>query len=231
MQTTPNASGEHTMSKLQQLETVIYSSGGKLAGIHGYVNQKGVKTNSAQIRIGGDYIARCHETLREVSALKPNEIAKTYGVTVEEAETELSKKVNSLRRSINGEQPERTDTRETVARSSGDRRVVTLNKDGTAIQIHGYRYSDPKRDQSTIKADDRTGLQRLQDRLNASTGNRAYSLSAFGPLNKPGTHNRKRKQGPTQYGANFDRFTFGGLTITPEDIPGMIEDFRLSQTA
>ena len=109
--------------------------------------------------------------------------------------------------------------------------MVTLNKDGTAIQIHGYRYSDPKRDQSTTGPDDRTGLQRLQDRLNASTGNRAYSLSAFGPLNKPGTHNRKRKHGPTQYGANFDRFTFGGLTITPEDIPGMISDFRLSQTA
>ena len=219
------------MSKLQQLETVIYSSGGKLAGIHGYVNQKGVKTNSAQIRIGGDYVARCHETLREVSALKPTEIAATYGVTVDEAENELSKKVNSLRRSINGEQAERTDTRETVARSSGDRRVVTLNKDGTAIQIHGYKYSDPKRDQSTTGPDDRTGLQRLQDRLNASTGNRAYSLSAFGPLNKPGTHNRKRKQGPTQYGANFERFTFGGMTITPEDIPGMIEDFRLSKTA
>ena len=219
------------MSKLQQLVTVIYSSGGKLAGIHGYVNQKGVKTNSAQIRIGGDYVARCHETLREVSALKPTEIAATYGVTVDEAENELSKKVNSLRRSINGEQAERTDTRETVARSSGDRRVVTLNKDGTAIQIHGYKYSDPKRDQSTTGPDDRTGLQRLQDRLNASTGNRAYSLSAFGPLNKPGTHNRKRKQGPTQYGANFERFTFGGMTITPEDIPGMIEDFRLSKTA
>ena len=219
------------MSKLQQLETVIYSSGGKLAGIHGYVNQKGVKTNSAQIRIGGDYVARCHETLREVSALKPTEIAATYGVTVDEAENELSKKVNSLRRSINGEQAERTDTRETVARSSGDRRVVTLNKDGTAIQIHGYKYSDPKRDPSTTGPDDRTGLQRLQDRLNASTGNRAYSLSAFGPLNKPGTHNRKRKQGPTQYGANFERFTFGGMTITPEDIPGMIEDFRLSKTA
>jgi hypothetical protein len=139
--------------------------------------------------------------------------------------------VNSLRRSINGEQPERTDTRETVARSSSDRRVVTLNKDGTAIQIHGYKYSDPKRDQSTTGPDDRTGLQRLQDRLNASTGNRTYSLSAFGPLNKPGTHNRKRKQGPTQYGANFDRFTFGGLTISPADIPDMIEDFRLSQTA
>jgi hypothetical protein len=219
------------MSKLPQLETVIYSSGGKLAGIHKYINQKGVKTNSAQIRIGGDYIARCHETLREVSALKPNEIAAAYGITIEEAETELSKKVNSLRRSINGEQPERTDTRETVARSSSDRRVVTLNKDGTAIQIHGYKYSDPKRDQSTTGPDDRTGLQRLQDRLNASTGNRTYSLSAFGPLNKPGTHNRKRKQGPTQYGANFDRFTFGGLTISPADIPDMIEDFRLSQTA
>ena len=219
------------MIKLSDLIARIVSCGGKLAGVHGYVNQKGVKTNSAQIRIGGDYVARCHETLREVSALKPTEIAAAYGVTVEEAETELSKKVNSLRRSINGEQPERTDTRETVARSSSDRRVVTLNKDGTAIQIHGYKYSDPKRDQSTIKADDRTGLQRLQDRLNASTGKRAYSLSAFGPLNKPGTHNRKRKQGPTQYGANFDRFTFGGLTITPEDIPGMIEDFRLSKTA
>ena len=231
MQTTPTASGEHTMIKLSDLIARIVSCGGKLAGIHGYVNQKGVKTNSAQIRIGGDYIARCHETLRELSELNPVEIADAYGVTVEEAETELSKKVNSLRRSINGEQPERTDTRVTVARSSGDRRVVTLNKDGTAIQIHGYKYSDPKRDQSTTGPDDRTGLQRVQDRLNASTGNRAYSLSAFGPLNKPGTHNRKRKQGPTQYGANFDRFTFGGMTITPEDIPSMISDFRLSQTA
>ena len=219
------------MSKLQQLENVIYACGGKLAGIHGYINQKGVKTNSAQIRMGGGYLTRCHETLREISALSAVEIAAAYGVTVEEAETELSKKVNSLRRSISGDQPERTDTRETVARSSGDRRVVTLNKDGTAIQIHGYKYSDPKRDPSTTGPDDRTGLQRLQDRLNASTGNRAYSLSAFGPINKPGTHNRKRKQGPTQYGANFDRFTFGGLTINPEDIPDMIEDFRLSQNS
>ena len=219
------------MSKLQQLETVIYSSGGKLAGIHEYVNQKGVKTNSAQIRMPGDYITRCHETLREVSALKPNEIAAAYGITIEEAETELTKKVNSLRRSINGDQPKRTDTRVTVARSSSNRRVVTLNKDGTAIQIHGYRYSDPKRDPNTTGPDDRTGLQRLQDRLNASTGNRTYSLSHLVPLNEPGTHNRKRKHGPTQYGANFGRFTFGGMTITPEDIPGMIEDFRLSQTA
>lgn len=219
------------MSKLQQLETVIYSSGGKLAGIHEYINQKGVKTNSAQIRMPGDYITRCSETLREISALNPVEIAAAYGVTVEEAETELSKKVNSLRRSINGDQPERKDSRVTVARSSSDRRVVTLNKDGTAIQIHGYKYSDPKRDPGTTGPDNRTGLQRLQDRLNASTGNRTYSLSAFGPLNKPGTHNRKRKQGPTQYGANFERFTFGGMTITPEDIPDMIEEFRLSQTA
>jgi len=219
------------MSKLQQLENVIHACGGKLAGVHGYVNQKGVKTNSAQIRMGGGYITRCHETLREISALNPVEIAAAYGVTVEQAEIELSKKVNSLRRSISGDQPERTDTRETVARSSSDRRVVTLNKDGTAIQIHGYKYSDPKRDPSTTGPDDRTGLQRLQDRLNASTGNRAYSLSAFCPLNKPGTHERKRKHGPTQYGANFDRFTFGGLTITPADIPGMISDFRLSKTA
>ena len=219
------------MSKLQQLETVIYSSGGKLAGIHEYINQKGVKTNSAQIRMPGDYITRCRETLREISELNPVEIAAAYGITIEEAETELTKKVNSLRRSINGDQPKRTDTRVTVARSSSNRRVVTLNKDGTAIQIHGYRYSDPKRDPNTTGPDDRTGLQRLQDRLNASTGNRTYSLSHLVPLNEPGTHNRKRKHGPTQCGPNFDRFTFGGLTITPEDIPDMIEDFRLSQTA
>ena len=102
------------MIKLSDLIARIVSCGGKLAGIHGYINQKGVKTNSAQIRMPGDYITRCRETLREISELNPVEIAAHYGVTVQEAETELSKKVNSLRRSINGEQPERTDTRETV---------------------------------------------------------------------------------------------------------------------
>ena len=103
------------MIKLSDLIARIVSCGGKLAGIHGYINQKGVKTNSAQIRMPGDYITRCRETLREISELNPVEIAAHYGVTVQEAETELSKKVNSLRRSINGEQAERTDTRETVA--------------------------------------------------------------------------------------------------------------------
>ena len=211
---------------LSMLLAAVDTCGGTLAGVHGYINSKAIKTNSARVRIGGDYLTRVSGQIAEIAKLNPADIAASYGIPVADAEDLINSKAQSLARTLAGEQAERSDTRETVAKSSGGRKVVTLNKAGNAIQIHCYRDSDPKRDKSTLTADDRTGQQRLRDTLDADTGYRCYSLSPWGPINKPGTENRKRKHGPVRYGANFERFTFAGLTIVPSDIAAMVEEFH-----
>ena len=195
---------------LSQLETAIKNCGGDFAYIHGYVSTKNVRTKQARIRLGCDYITALVLTQSNLENLDIPSLATHYGLTVAEVEDAVEAFNDSLSTRIAGEQQKRKDNREKIATTKSNRKVVTTNAAGDAIQFRCFTAGKPIYDTLSLKnAPTLDGMQRFKKFLNSMIGFKTYSLGA----------------------ENFEKLVVQGLTITPQDAVSMVAEFHARKTA
>ena len=218
---------------LNQFNAAILKSGGKFAGLHHYTCSKGFKSD-VTLRLGQSYGSQLQAALEESEEAMTIEDefgdriidqhvrsvwCKKHRATVEEFDAAFLEKRQSWKASLEGNQPRRNRSTVPLAETLGKVEVAQINKDGTGINIRctvrmtsrkGYEEHNATVEQTSKKIEPKSGKARVKAALQRKFMNiKTFTLNA----------------------ESFKRFDMCGLTIMPEHISPMLNEWRQKQTA
>ena len=238
--------------KLTTLNSAILDSGGKFAGLHGYRDRNGLLSDVA-LRVGQSYgsqlKAALEESERELTLVDEfgERTMDMYRVSLMCSHLRCgfdgfieayNEQRASWQASLDGTQPKRNRSTIPLAETLGKVEVAQINKDGTGINIrcvvrhtererNGYAEHNAKIMKANPRKAPATGKARAKAWMrNKGMKTRTFTLSDLGVINRP-----EGGIGPEQRGPTFKRFDMAGLTLVPEDISPMLDEWRRQQTA
>ena len=237
---------------LNQSNGIISSSGGKFAGLNGYRDSNGLLSDVA-LRVGQSYGSQLKAALEEsereltiedefgertMDGYRVRLMANKCRASVEEFIEGYKEQRASWQASLDGTQPKRKRSTVPLAETLGKVEVLQINKDGTGINIrcvvrhtererNGYAEHNARIMKANPRKEPATGKARVKAWMrNRWMKTRTFTLSELGVINKP-----EGGIGPEQRGPTFKRFDMCGLTLMPEDISPMLDEWRKQQTA
>tara|TARA_Y100000114_G_C11643730_1_gene270612 strand:- start:29 stop:700 length:672 start_codon:yes stop_codon:yes gene_type:complete len=216
---------------LEVFQNAAFNSGGEFGVIKGYTDKTGRKSD-VLIRIGESYPAtlrRCikeamNDLILDADTMIPkshlySEWCEKHDATPDDFREGLRETIQSWRDSLEGKQPKRKRNTVAMSHTKGRIEVASVSADGLSINISVVRvrsdYSNYEEhnkaiDQSAPRKKPKSGKARIKDAIRRKyQDKRTFSLNA----------------------ETFDRLSMRGLTITPDQISPMLEEWEAKRTA